>query len=433
MRVAVLAPRPVPYFFGGAQRLSTALVSWIAAAGHDCRLVEVESPEGDLPSLLASYAKCGALDLAEYDLVVSTKYPTWMVEHPNHVVYMIHPLRGLYDTYAAFDLPTEPDRLHPAVARLLPVVDRPPERAVLPELFGAAADELARHGAGDPTFALPGPLARTVVRFLDRVGLDAEHVRSHWAISRTVAGRPGYFPPNVVARAAIPPSSLAGLRRGGAAHLLLPGRLDGPKRVELVVDAMGHVPGALPLKIAGIGPLDAELRERASGDPRIEFLGAVDDAELAELYADALAVPFVPLDEDLGLVALEAMACATPVVTCRDSGGPCELVLDERSGLVVAPEADELGSALARLVRRPELARELGENGRERARRYTPEAVVGALLGDEGGPRTRPRRRHGRPGSSPPRRSPSTRRLAAVSFAASTSSPAWPSPSTSRS
>ncbi len=395
MRVAVVAARPVPYVFGGAQRLCAALVDWIGAAGHECELVEVDSPERDLPSLLATYAQCSALDLGAYDLVISTKYPTWMLQHPNHVVYMIHPLRGLYDTYSAFDLPTEPDRRDATVARVLPIVERAPDRAHLPELFATVHDELARRGAADPVFAFPGPLARAIVHFLDGVGLDPDHVRAHWAISRTVAGRPGYFPPDVVARAAIPPSSLTGLHRGGATHLFLPGRLDGPKRVDLVIDAMRYVPGDLPLKIAGTGPLEAELRDRASGDPRVEFLGAVDDTRLADLYADAIAVPYVPLDEDLGLVALEAMGCATPVVTCRDSGGPCELVLDERSGLVVAPEADELGAALSRLVRSPELARELGENGRLRARRHTPELVVAALLGDAGPRRVRSRR--GRP------------------------------------
>ena len=104
MRIAVLAAQPVPFFFGGAQRLCAALVDWLdAAPGHSCTLVEIPSPERDLSSLLQTYEECASLDLSDYDLVVSTKYPTWMVDHPAHVVYMIHPLRGLYETYNAFN------------------------------------------------------------------------------------------------------------------------------------------------------------------------------------------------------------------------------------------------------------------------------------------------------------------------------------------
>ena len=206
MRIAVLAAQPVPFFFGGAQRLSAALVDWLdAAPGHSCTLVEIPSPERDLASLLQTYEECASLDLPDYDLVVSTKYPTWMVDHPNHVVYMIHPLRGLYETYRYFGLPLQPDRSHPAVARLLPLLEQPPDRDLLPELFAALHDVLAGHGSDDPAFAFPGPLARRLVHFLDRVGLDPEHVRAHWAISRTVANRPGYFPPTVSAASGGPP------------------------------------------------------------------------------------------------------------------------------------------------------------------------------------------------------------------------------------
>src|SRR4029078_11494773 len=141
-----------------------------------------------------------SLDLSDYDLVVSTKYPTWMVDHPAHVVYMIHPLRGLYETYSFFGLPMQPERSHPAVARVLALVEQPPDRDLLPELFATVRDVLAAHGPDDPGFAFPGPLARRVVHFLDRVGLDPGRVRSHWAISRTVAHRPGSLPPQGSAR-----------------------------------------------------------------------------------------------------------------------------------------------------------------------------------------------------------------------------------------
>ena len=100
-----------------------------------------------------------------------------MVDHPNHVVYMIHPLRGLYETYRYFGLPLQPDRSHPAVARLLPLLEQPPDRDLLPELFAALHDVLAAHGSDDPAFASLDLSRWRLVHFLDRVGLDPEHVR----------------------------------------------------------------------------------------------------------------------------------------------------------------------------------------------------------------------------------------------------------------
>ena len=48
-------------------------------------VIKLPSPEGDLRSLLASYEQFAKLDLSGFDLVVSGKYPAWMVDHPRHV------------------------------------------------------------------------------------------------------------------------------------------------------------------------------------------------------------------------------------------------------------------------------------------------------------------------------------------------------------
>ena len=165
------------------------------------------------------------------------------------------------------------------------------------------------------------------------------------------------------------PSDLGPLRHGGQRHLFTVSRLDGPKRFDLLIRAMAHVPGDLPLLIAGTGPEEPRLRALAAGDPRIRFLGFVPDDALVDLYADALAVAFVPDDEDLGLITLEAMGCATPVITCLDSGGPTEFVVDGVTGLVADASPPALGAALGRLVNDPVLAAELGRAGERRAAR----------------------------------------------------------------
>ena len=49
------------------------------------------------------------------------------------------------------------------------------------------------------------------------------------------------------------------------------------------------------------------------------------------------AVCFPPFQEDYGFVTVEAFASRKAVVTCRDSGGPAELVVDGVNGFVCEP------------------------------------------------------------------------------------------------
>ena len=101
MRIAIVAPSPSPFALGGAEKLWWGLCSHLNEhTRHQADIIKLPSPEADLRSLLASYERFTALDLSGFDLVITGKYPAWMVGHPRHVVYMLHRLRGLYDAYA---------------------------------------------------------------------------------------------------------------------------------------------------------------------------------------------------------------------------------------------------------------------------------------------------------------------------------------------
>ena len=116
----------------------------------------------------------------------------------------------------------------------------------------------------------------------------------------------------------------------------------------------------------------------------VDFRGAVSDEELLSLYAGCGAVLFTPADEDYGYIALEAFLSRKPVVTCTDSGGPLEFVLDGETGRVVAPGGAAVGAAAAELLASPAAARAMGERGFESVRGLTWDAVVSALLGAGG-------------------------------------------------
>src|SRR5437867_6144012 len=111
------------------------------------------------------------------------------------------------------------------------------------------------------------------------------------------------------------------------------------------------------------------------------MLGEVDDAEVIELYANALAVVFPPFDEDYGYVTLEAFLSRKPVITTTDAGGPLEFVVDGVNGYVCPPEPEALGAAIARLGADRAHAARLGEAGYDRARTITWTGVVERLTG----------------------------------------------------
>lgn len=404
MKVGLLAPSAVPATWGGAERAVDGLRDAIdRCTPHQAEVVRLPVDETTLAGIVGAYRDFARLDVSRFDQVISVKYPAWMASHPLHTVLMFHPLRGLYDSYHLFGLPLHPSPQTSQVAELRDHMARRSERGGLPEFFDRFAQAVVELGRDHPDLAFPGPFSREVVHWFDRIALAPGEVNRHFALSRTVANRADYFPASINPRVVHLPSDLdpAPPRTRPGRFLFTASRLDGAKRVDLIIDAMAHVTTDVTLKIAGTGPLDRQLRARAAHDPRIEFCGFVPDEALRTMYADALAVPFVPDDEDLGLIVLEAFSQATPVVTCSDSGGPTEFVHDGVTGLVVAPNPAALGHALERLARDPGSAAEMGRAAQVRGARVTWGRAVEALLPtpavpssfaqlSEGPPRRRP-------------------------------------------
>ncbi len=131
---------------------------------------------------------------------------------------------------------------------------------------------------------------------------------------------------------------------------------------------------------------DRELRQIAEagalGD-RAAWTGTVSEQERVDLYATCLGVIFPPLDEDYGYVTLEAMLSSKAVITCTDSGGPLEFVLDRMTGLVCEPQPAALAEALDLLWERRQLAHEYGGAARLRYREMGIgwEETLACLLG----------------------------------------------------
>lgn len=371
MKIALVAPSPVPFVIGGAENLWTG---WIAALnaqpGVEADLIKLPSPERNFWEIVDSYQRWAALDLSHFDRVISTKYPAWMVAHPDHHVFLQHKLRGLYDTWPEhFSRTVTVDAL--PVRRVLRALEEAgEERAALPEIF-AALEQLRESALDLPAelFALPGALIRRVVHGLDRIGLARTAIRRYAAISATVRARADYFPQGarveVIHHPTLPRAQASRCARVPDGAIFTASRLDGPKRMDWVIRAWQQAAVDVPLVIAGDGPCRGALEALAGGHPRIHLVGRLTDAELADAYARARFVPFVPDREDYGLITLEALQTGKPVLTVSDSGGVTELVRDGENGLVCAPGVDALAAGMRRLAQDEALYQRLA--GRARA------------------------------------------------------------------
>jgi glycosyltransferase involved in cell wall biosynthesis len=381
MDIAIIAPGPVPLAIGGAENLWWGLVEHLNRnTDHHADLIKLPTRERTFWEIVDSYRAWAALDVSGYDVVISGKYPAWMVDHPRHLCYLLHPLRGLYDTYPA-GWPERCESPDPEVRSLVELLESGgTDRELLGECFDRLDSLRRRTDLPDDLYALPSPLIRQVVRFLDGIGRSEAAIARSVALSATVAARADYFPVGQRVPIGHAPTRLGGLHGGRGRYLFTVSRLDAPKRVDLLIRAMAHVSGSIGLRIAGTGPQEPYLRELAAGDPRIAFDGYLNDAALVDAYAHAHAVLFVPYQEDYGYITLEAMLSAKPVITSTDSGGPTELVAPGVTGLVTAPDPAAIGDAINQVLRTRRLARRMGREGERRARSITWEAVIATLL-----------------------------------------------------
>ena len=156
------------------------------------------------------------------------------------------------------------------------------------------------------------------------------------------------------------------------------GRLSPEKGFDCAVDAAAI--SGVPLKIAGEGPLELELRARIERERApVEMLGKVPPDTLRDLLRRA-AMVLVPTtgNETFGFAALEAMAAGVPVVASR-SGALPEIAGDD--ACVPRGDALALAARMQALWSDPERRADEGDAGIARARdEFGEERYVRSLL-----------------------------------------------------
>ncbi|WP_444995805.1 glycosyltransferase family 4 protein [Aliikangiella sp. IMCC44359] len=145
------------------------------------------------------------------------------------------------------------------------------------------------------------------------------------------------------------------------------GRLDEIKGFKYLIEACSLLKQkSIDFKcvMVGDGPLKKELLEQRSSlglTDNIEFLGAMPQEKIREFLNNVtlFVLPSVKTKEGnmdgVPVALMEAMASGTPVISTYISGIP-ELITNEENGLLVNPNnAEELATAIARLLENSDL------------------------------------------------------------------------------
>lgn len=342
MKIAVVTPISVNGERGGAENLYEGLLNALKKAGHSATQIKIPVDESSFENILEAYCQCYYLNLDDYDCVISTKAPTYMVRHKNHISYLLHTIRVFYDMFDA-------------------------------ELSISDNKEKEKN--------------RKIILAFDQYGLSPDRIKKHCTIGQTVVDRikeSSSFWENVNFEIVYPATRLSEFNnpeRGQ--YIFLPGRLHRWKRIDLVINAMKFVEPSVKLIIVGTGEDEEILKslvKKLKLEDRVIFLGKVSDDELLDLYSKAIAVPFVPLHEDYGYVTIEAFKSKKPVVTCYDSGEPALIVKDGISGFIVEPDPLIIADKINYFIKNPEKMSQMGNAGFKSVNDITWDNVISKLL-----------------------------------------------------
>jgi glycosyltransferase involved in cell wall biosynthesis len=322
-RIAVVTSSP-PMAEGGHLVIARALVQALRAAGHAAEIVV--TPQNRFGRQASAYVATWLTDVGEadgfsIDQVISLRFPSYAVRHPKHVCWLNHTMREYYDLWDRFS-------------------------------GGLGTRALAKER-----------VRRAAIHAADRY-LLTRNVTRLFVQSRTIQRRLAMWP-DLRSTVLYPPAPQRPYRcdeYGG--YVFMVSRQTALKRADLLVQALAQPEAAgIRAVIAGDGPEGDRLEAlivRLGLSDRVTLLGPITEPALLDHLARCRFVCFPPFEEDYGFVTAEAFASRTAVVTCRDSGGPAELVEDGVTGVVADPTPQSLAAALRRVMEDQPLAERMG-------------------------------------------------------------------------
>lgn len=310
MRIALVSSDPGTSY-GGTEVLMDALAKRLRDLDIETDMVFHPASFSNLEEITSTISLVQKLDLTEYDMVITFRFPSYFVDHPNKLIWLLHQFRPLMDNYGTeFGFPKtfSNDLLKQQLERL----DQ--------EVFSKAGRKLR----------VNSEITRS--RTIDSVGINPIILMcplSHQFEEIASITKP----PEVVFDNFI----FAG------------GRISPDKRQHLAVFAA--IESGVKLVVAG--PPDnsdytKELLRLAESKQILIIPRKLSPSELAWLYSHCMAVFYGPKNEDsYGYIAGEASYFGAEVITCLDSGDVASFGSFMKSG-VAEPNYFDIASHFTR-------------------------------------------------------------------------------------
>ncbi len=339
----LVATSDVPFVEGGHRVIARALVNALRESGHEAEILT--TPQNRFGRQFSAYLATRLIDVeltgtAEaVDRLISLRYPSYALKHPQHTCWLNHRMREYYD-------------LWPQWTR-----------------------QLSWKGK------IKESVRRRLIHCADRHYLR-KNVRRVLVQSKTVQKSLLQWG-DIQSQVLYPPPPQRPYRTDGYGDFILsPSRLSPLKRIPLLIEGLAQTATGRAV-VVGDGSekekIMALIRQH-NLEKRIEMLGHVTEDQMVNLYAASRAVYYAPVNEDYGLVTLEAFRSRKPVITATDSGGPTELVQNGVNGYVIRPEPSELATRLELLFETTSVAETMGNAGYEFANDITWPKTVARLL-----------------------------------------------------
>lgn len=345
MRIGICAVQ-VPFIKGGAENHTLGLYSELAKRGYEVEYINIPFKWYPPKEIIKHAMVWRMLDLTEsngkkIDVLICTKFPSYIVKHPNKVVWLLHQFRQAY------------------------------------ELYHTKYSNLNNTQEGRKIQDTIVKMDNTTLRECRKIFTNSKNVASRLEKYNDVKGIPLYHPPK---------NSNKFHCRGFGDYFLYPSRIEFVKRQYLLIEAMQYTKSAARIMIVGKGPHEDTLKSLVNKlkiSDSVQFYGYASDHELIDLYANSLGAVYIPYDEDYGYITLEAFLSKKPVITTYDSGGPLEFVEDGVNGYVVGPDPKEIAQKIDYLFENKTIAESMGIQGYEKIieMNITWDNVIDTLIG----------------------------------------------------
>ncbi len=332
----------IPFVKGGAEYFTQNLVNRLRARSYEVENVQLPLQTLPVEEVVKGCLAWRLLNLDriyndEIDLVIGTKFPSYMVPHKRKIVWLVHQYREIYDLH---------DTIYSG--------------------FQATSNHVQ---------------VRDQLIELDHLAFS--ETQKIFSISKTVSKRLKNFN-NFDSTPIYPPLDDAEKFHFSSMDkfVLSVSRLEGNKRVKLLIEAMQYVSSDYKAVIVGDGYLRKEYEWLAGVhkvSDRIVFTGAISRDELIQYYSQAGALFYGPVGEDYGYATLEAFYASKPVITCNDSGGILEFV-DDTTGWVSDPDPQAIAVSIQQALTNQAEAKRRGEAGRQRIQFINWDTALDTLL-----------------------------------------------------